>query len=43
MYYKLNNKSAQKHAWQRYVDRKPRPSVRLKEAQQALLTDLQRF
>jgi tetratricopeptide (TPR) repeat protein len=43
MYYKLNDKSAQKHAWQRYVDRKPKPGIHKTTAEQALLTDLQRF
>ena len=41
MYYRLGNKSAQKRAWQRYVDSKPKPGVRLKTAEHALATSLQ--
>jgi tetratricopeptide (TPR) repeat protein len=43
MYYKLNNKPAQKRAFQRYVDRKPKPGSRLTEAQRSLATELQRY
>ncbi len=43
MYYKLNNKPGQKRAWQRYVDRKPKPGVRKTEAERALATSLKGF
>ena len=41
-YYKQGNPSAQKRAFQRFVDRKPQDSVRLKRALHDLATTLQR-
>ena len=41
--YKLNNKPAQKRAFERFVDRKPKPGSRLTEAQRSLATELQRY
>jgi tetratricopeptide (TPR) repeat protein len=43
LYQGLNNPVAQKRAWQRYVDRKPKPGNRLKDANYALGSTLKRF
>jgi hypothetical protein len=43
LYSGLNNPVAQKRAWQRYVDRKPTPGNRLKDANYALGSTLKRF